>query len=106
VAEILHQMMRNALNGKVTGARVALVRAQLLRCVAERVEGGVERVDLLEGEHAAGGEAARLVELAAFEEIEKDVERGRPCADDDRCARLRERLRDRKAVATIIRHPR
>jgi len=74
-------MMGDALDGKVPGVRVALVRAQLFRRIGEHVEGGVQRVDLLEGEHAAIGELARRIELAALEEIEKDVERGRPGAD-------------------------
>ncbi len=69
---------------------------------ARRIEGGVERVDPLEREEVAAGEPPRLVQLAAFDEVEEDVEGGRPGADADGGAGFGQRFGDGEAEAAVV----
>jgi hypothetical protein len=104
LAEVLREPAHQAVDGEVANLLVTLARAQLFGRVAERVERRVERVDLLEVEHAPIAEPARPIHLPALEQIEKDVERRRPRADRDAGPRLGERLGDREAIAAVIGH--
>ena len=83
---------------------VPLVLAQLLRHVRQRVERGVQRVDLLELQQLAAGELARLVQLSALQQVPEDVERRWPRADAYGRTGLGQRLRDREPEPGIVGH--
>jgi len=104
LAEVGDERVRDAVDGAVADVLVALALAQLRRDLLVAVEHGVERIDLLEGEQRAVGEAARFVHLSALEKVQEDVEGGGPRADAYGGACLGEGLRDGEAEAAVVGH--
>src|SRR5207302_2759316 len=102
LAQVLRQTLRQSRHREVAHIFVALVAADLFRRVGQGVEGRVERIDLLELEQRAVGHAARVVDLAALEQVEEDVQGRRPRAGAHGGARLGQRLGDGEAIPPII----
>ena len=61
-----------------------------------------EACDLLQSRSVDGA----FVDLAALEQVQEDVQRGRPGADADGRACLDQRFRDRETKSGVIRHAR
>src|SRR6266550_6515890 len=72
VAEILHQPLGEPGDREIAHVLVALVGANLVRGIRQRVERGIERIDLLELQERTVRQAARLVDLAALEQVQED----------------------------------
>ena len=68
-AKIVHQTLTQAVNGEVANVFIPLVRAHVFWRVGERIKDGVEGIDAFELQERAVRELARLVHLAALEEI-------------------------------------
>src|SRR5439155_16284584 len=83
-----------------------LVAPDLLRCIRQGVVRGVQRIDLLELEEGPVRHAARVVDFSALEQVQENVEGGRPSAGAYGRAGLGQGLRDREAVASVVSHPR
>src|SRR5213076_335730 len=69
VAEILLQALRQSGDREIAHVLVALVAANLLRSLRQRVERGIEGIDLRGGGGGGGGGGARFVDLAALEQV-------------------------------------
>src|SRR5206468_2476714 len=76
--------------------------ADFRRCLVERVERGVQRINPLELERLSTGETGRFRHLSALDELGEDAERRWPASHADGCARLGERLGDGEPEAAII----
>src|SRR3954452_23161620 len=100
---VLPPCVCKTLNGEVAATHVPATVTNVRGDVLQRVEGGVERVDVLELERGAVLHAARLVELAAPEHGFENAERGRPYSDTDFGAGFGERLRDVESEAHVVR---
>src|SRR4051812_36422017 len=83
---------------------IALVVADVRRHIVHRIERGVEWIDLLERQHGAVGQFTRLVHLAAFQQVEKNVERGWPGANAHAGAGFCKRFGYGKSKSAVIGH--
>src|SRR4029077_17882666 len=79
--------------------------ANLLRGLRQRIERRIERIDLLELEQRGVRHAARVVDLAALEQAQEDVQRWRPLAGAHRRTRLGQSLGDGETVPPIVGDP-
>ena len=98
-----HTIQWQVVYGQVFAHR--LWTPQLGRCVLVGIEDGIERIDALEGEERAVAEAAGLVHLPAFEQVEEDVERGGPGGDTHTGAGFRKGLGHGEPEAAVVCDP-
>ena len=105
LAQILQQVVRQSRHREVAHILIALIAADLLGRVGQRVVGRVEWIDLLELEQGAVRHASGVVDLPPLEQVEEDVEGRGPRAGAHGGARLGQRLGDSEAVAGVVGHP-
>ncbi len=105
VAKILNEPRRHAADRAIADVLVPFARSDVFGDRVVRVVDGVERVNLLEAQQRPRGQRARLVHLAALEQIQKNVESGRPRSDADAGSGLGQRLGDREPEAGVVRNP-
>ena len=103
IAEVLPDPRRHAFDAEVALLPVALVVADVLGCVGETIERGVQWIDPLEFELPPAPELHRAVHLAAFQQLQEDPQGRRPASHADRRPGLGERLRDGEPEAAVIR---
>src|SRR6478672_3404052 len=94
----------HALDGEVTNLSVPFVLLDLCRCIGQAVICRVQRVDLLELEFPPAGKAHRVVHFAPLQKLGENPKRRRPTTHTYRCTGFGQRLRDRKAEASVVRH--
>jgi hypothetical protein len=104
LAEVGREALGEPGDREVAHVLVPLAPPQLLGRVGEGVERGVERVDALELKLGAVAQGERGVHLPALDQVEEDVERGRPRPHAHGGAGLGERLGDGEPEPPVIGH--
>src|SRR4051812_36621259 len=102
-AEIGLDALHHPVYAEIAGVLVAFVGPNVFRCVGERVERGIERIDLLELQQLSARQLSRFIHLPALEKIREDVEGRRPGSNGDASSGLGERFGDGEAKPRVIR---
>ena len=100
--EVGGHALHQAIDAEVAQLLVALVFTHIIGRLVQRVVHRVQRVDALERQQRAIGHLPRIVDLAALDQVEEDVERGGPGGHAHRCSSGGQCLCDGPAETVVV----